>query len=253
MSTRVESVTLKLREMIIAHELPPGSRVPERDLAQAFGVSRTPVRVALGILEAEGLVAGEPNRGFVVCDFSIDDVLSAFDVRGALEGLAARSAVERGIPEDTIARLEACVAEGERLVATGLCGADDMRSWSLANDEFHRAIIEASKLGTLEKVHAYLSKMPLVAPVAILFTNDQQDDAQSRMQEAHTDHIHILDALRSGEGARAEYLMREHAHRSRDHLGRLLRSGRAAQSASDAPKPARRARRPRRTAGASTD
>lgn len=243
MSTRVESVTLKLREMIIAQELKPGSRVPERDLAQAFGVSRTPVRVALGILEAEGLVSGEANRGFVVCDFSIDDVLSAFDVRGALEGLAARAAVERGIQPDTIARLEACVAEGERLVAGGLCGADDMRSWSLANDDFHCAIIEAAGLGTLEKVHIYLSKMPLVAPVAILFTNDRHDDAQARMLEAHSDHVHILDALRHGEGARAEYLMREHAHRSRDHLGRLLRSGRRAPEADEPGEPVKRKRR----------
>ena len=111
MSTRVEAVTVKLREMIVAQELPAGSRVPERDLAEALGVSRTPVRVALGILEAEGLVSGVPNRGFVVSDFSIDDVLSAFDVRGALEGLAARSAVERGIDEETFERLYRIAAE----------------------------------------------------------------------------------------------------------------------------------------------
>jgi GntR family transcriptional regulator of vanillate catabolism len=250
MSTRVEAVTLKLREMIIARELPAGSRVPERDVAEALGVSRTPVRVALGILEAEGLVAGSPNRGFVVCDFSIDDVLSAFDVRGALEGLAARSAVERGISDATIERLEASVAEGEQLVARGLCGADDMRRWSLSNEAFHEAIITASGLGTLEKVHAFLSRMPLVAPVAILFTNDRQDDAQARMTEAHDDHVHILDALRRGEGARAEYLMREHAYRSREHLGRLLRSGRAAEPQQSAiPRKPRRARRQAATGG----
>lgn len=240
MSTRVEAVTLKLREMIVAQELPAGSRVPERDLAEAFGVSRTPVRVALGILEAEGLVAGEPNRGFVVCDFSVDDVLSAFDVRGALEGLAARTAVERGLGPDTLERLAACVAEGQDLVARGLCGADDMRRWSLANDAFHGAIIAAAGLGTLEKVHAFLSRMPLVAPVAILFTNDRQDDAQARMAEAHDDHVHILEALRRGEGARAENLMREHAYRSREHLGRLLRAGRSATPERAGPSPKRR-------------
>jgi GntR family transcriptional regulator of vanillate catabolism len=227
MSTRVEAVTLKLRQMIVARELAPGSRVPERDLADAFGVSRTPVRVALGILEAEGLVAGEANRGFVVSEFSIEDVLSAFDVRGALEGLAARTAVERGIGRDALDRLSECVAEGERLVANGLCGPDDMRRWSLANGTFHDTIIAAAGLGTLEKVYAFMTRMPLVAPVAILFTNDRQDDAQARMVEAHDDHVHILAALERGEGARAEYLMREHAYRSREQLGRLLRSGRS--------------------------
>jgi GntR family transcriptional regulator of vanillate catabolism len=228
MSTRVEAVTLKLREMIIAQELTPGSRVPERDLAEAFGVSRTPVRVALGILEAEGLVRGEANRGFVVCEFSIEDVLSAFDVRGVLEGLAARTAVERGIGGEALAALRACVAEGEALVASGLCGADDMRRWSRANDAFHGTILAAAQLSTLEKVHAFMSKMPLVAPVAILFTSDRHDDAHARMVDAHSDHVHILNALVRGQGARAEDLMREHAYRSREHLGRLLKSGRAA-------------------------
>jgi len=243
MSTRVEAVTVKLREMIVAQELPAGSRVPERDLAEALGVSRTPVRVALGILEAEGLVSGVPNRGFVVSDFSIDDVLSAFDVRGALEGLAARSAVERGIGEETFERLEQCVEDGRQLVAQGL-SEESMRRWSLVNEAFHDAIITASGLDVLEKVHAFLSRMPLVAPVAILFTNDHHDDAQARMVQAHDDHIHILDALRAGEGARVEHLMREHAHRSRQHLGRLLRSGRnAATGESVLPKKTRRAKK----------
>ncbi|USQ95447.1 GntR family transcriptional regulator [Caulobacter sp. RL271] len=231
MSTRVEAVTLKLREMIIARELQPGSRVPERDLAEAFGVSRTPVRVALSILEAEGLVTSEPNRGFVVNAFSIEDVLSAFDVRGALEGLAARTAVERGLGDDALATLRACVAEGEALVAGGLCGADDMRRWSASNDVFHSTIMNAAGLSTLLKVHAFLAKMPLVAPVAILFTNDRHDDAHARMVDAHTDHVHILNAVSRGQSARAEDLMREHIHRSRDHLSRLLTSGRAALSA----------------------
>lgn len=224
MSTRVEAVTLKLRDMIIAGELPAGSRVPERDLAEAFGVSRTPVRVALGILEAEGLVSGEPNRGFVVCEFSLEDVLSAFDVRGVLEGLAARAAVERGIDRAALDTLQACITEGEMLVASGLCGADDMRRWSLANDSFHGTIIRSAGLGTLEKVHAFMSRMPLAAPVAILFTSDQHDDAQARMVEAHGDHVHIFEALNRGQAARAEDLMREHAYRSREHLARLLPS-----------------------------
>jgi GntR family transcriptional regulator of vanillate catabolism len=135
MSTRVEAVTLQLREMIIAQELQPGSRVPERDLAEAFGVSRTPVRVALSILEAEGLVTSEPNRGFVVNGFSIEDVLSAFDVRGALEGLAARTAVERGLGDDALATLQACVAEGGRwwpaaCAGPTTCGAGRRRTTS---------------------------------------------------------------------------------------------------------------------------
>jgi GntR family transcriptional regulator of vanillate catabolism len=224
MSTRVEAVTLQLREMIVNRQLPPGSRVPERDIAATLGVSRTPVRVALGILEAEGLVRGEPNKGFVINDFSIEDVLSGFDVRGALEGLAVRTAVERGISQDALETLQRSVDEGTHLVATGLCDVDDMRRWSVANGDFHRAIIEAAGLRALDSVHAHMSRMPLVAPIAILFTNDERDDAYARMVDAHGDHVHILNAIQNGEASRAEFLMREHAHRSRDHLARLLKS-----------------------------
>lgn len=226
MSTRVETVTVTLREMIVSRKLAPGSRVPERDIAQLLGVSRTPVRVALGILESEGLVSGEPNCGFVVREFSIEDVLSALEVRGVLEGLAARTAVERGLARVALDTLEACVAEGELLVASGLCGPDDMRRWSLANAVFHGTIIEAAGSSALHKVHAFMSRMPLVAPLAILFTNDRRDDAHARMVEAHGDHLRILSALRRGEAARAEDLMREHAYRSREHVGHLLHAER---------------------------
>lgn len=224
MATRVEAVTVKLREMIVSRALALGSRVPERDLADMLGVSRTPVRVALGILEAEGLVTGTPNCGFIVQEFSVEDVLSAFDVRGALEGLAARTAIERGLGRDAIDQLRACIAEGDALVNSGLCEAEDMRRWSLTNQVFHNTIIQAAGLSTLGKVYDFMSRMPLVAPVAILFTTDRRDDALDRMIDAHSDHVHLLDAFQRGEAARAEYLMREHAYRSRDHLARVLRA-----------------------------
>ncbi len=223
--TRVEAVTVKIREMIVKGELEGGSRVPERDLAERLGVSRTPVRVALGILQAEGLVRGEPNCGFVVNTLSHEDILSAFDVRGALEGFAARTAVERGLGSDIVERLQSAVAEGERLVAIGACDAEGMRRWSLANGVFHGAIVEAAGLSALGKVYEFTTRMPLVAPVAILFTNDRRDDAYARMVDAHQDHVQVLKALLRGEGERVDYLMREHAYRSRERLSELLQRG----------------------------
>ena len=225
MSTLVETVTLRLRDMIVGGRLQPGTRVPERELAQTFGVSRTPVRLALGVLEAEGLVKGQRNRGFLVCEFSEEDILSAWEVRGALEGLAVRTAVERGIGRDAIDVLEECIAEGDRLIATKICDPDAMRCWSEANDKFHGAIVAASGLPALAKTHEFMSRMPLVAPIAILFTNNEHDDAYARMSEAHSDHVRLFDAITRNEGARAEHLMREHAYRSREHLARLLKAG----------------------------
>jgi GntR family transcriptional regulator of vanillate catabolism len=226
MPNLVEDVTLQLRDWIVSGELKPGSRIPERELAERLGVSRTPVKLALSNLEAEGLVSGATNRSYVVSAFNEEDILSAFEVRGALEGLAAKAATERGLSEEVLASLRACLAEGEALIRNGLCDAQDMRRWSASNGVFHDTVIGASSLPSLSKVHAFMSRMPLVAPIAILFTSDEQDGAQARMAEAHDDHVHIVDAMSRGQSARAEYLMREHAYRSREHLARLLREGR---------------------------
>lgn len=213
MATLVEVVTVRLREMIVSRELEPGARIQERNIAQMLGVSRTPVRLALGILEVEGLVEGEPNCGFVVSDFSLEDVRSAYAVRGALEGLAARVATERRT-DRLLDRLGAAVAEGEALLSDGTMDETQMRRWSEANHLFHDSLIEAADLPALRKTHGFLGRMPLAAPTAILFTRDYLDLALQKMREAHFQHLAVLEAVRDGEGARAEYMMREHAHQS---------------------------------------
>lgn len=224
-TTRVESVTAKLRDMIVSGALAIGARVPERDLAEIFGVSRTPVRVALGILEAEGFVRGEPNRGFVVCGFSIEDTLSAFDVRGALEGLAARTAAERGLGDQALASFGECIEEGRTIIADGRFSSEYLERWQRMNDRFHDTLSEAANLPTLEKVREFMLRMPRVVSVRALFTDDERDNAVLRLTHSQFDHERIFDAMRRGQGARAESLVREHAHMAREDLARLLRSG----------------------------
>ena len=113
--SRVESVTVRLRDMILQGQLLPGQRVPEVELASMLGVSRTPVRLALGILESEGLLDGAVNRGFRVRRFTAEDVLSSFDVKGVLEGLACRSLAERGLDDTEVQALEECLKIGASL------------------------------------------------------------------------------------------------------------------------------------------
>ena len=223
--TRVEGVTAKLREMIVSRELAPGSRVPERDLAETLGVSRTPVRVALGILAAEGLVRGEPNRGFVVCEFSIEHTLSTFDVRGALEGLAARTAAERGLDRDERESLQQCVSEGAEIISAGTYDAGDLHRWAQMNERFHRTIIRAARLSALDQVHEFMSRLPMVAPAALLFTNDERADAIVRIRFAQHDHEQILDALTKRQGRRVDGLVHEHTYMARQDLARLLSGG----------------------------
>jgi GntR family transcriptional regulator of vanillate catabolism len=87
---------LRLREMILAGELPGGARIAELTLVEKLGVSRTPIRAALMRLEQEGLLEALPNGGYAVRTFSERDVSDAIELRGTVEGLLARVAAERG-------------------------------------------------------------------------------------------------------------------------------------------------------------
>ena len=89
---------LRLREMILSGELPGGSRIAELNLVQKLGLSRTPIRGALQRLEQEGLLQALPNRGYAVRVFSEREIGEAIELRGMVEGFAARLAAERGAP-----------------------------------------------------------------------------------------------------------------------------------------------------------
>ena len=86
---------LRMRELLLRGEFRPGERIPEIPLAARLHVSRTPLRLVLHRLEEEGLVAARPTGGFVASEFSIRDIYDGIEIRGALEGLAAKLAAER--------------------------------------------------------------------------------------------------------------------------------------------------------------
>ena len=108
---------LRLREMILAGELPSGARIAELAIVEKLGVSRTPIRAALVRLEQEGLLQALPNGGFAVRTFSERDVSDAIEMRGTVEGLAARLAAERGAPGSR-------AGGSARLPGSDRCGAE---------------------------------------------------------------------------------------------------------------------------------
>ena len=223
--TNTEIVAQRLREMILGGELPAGKRVQERDIAETFGVSRTPVRVALGMLEADGLVEGHPNRGFTVCEFTVDDILSAYDVRAALEGLAIRTAMEEGhLAGRGLEVFEESIAECEDLLSGAGTSAEKLSRWTRANEKFHLNIIHAAHRSTLSKVYANISRMPLVSPATFLFTVKKDRDGLARMEEAHVQHKAIYGAVRKGQSSRAEGLMVEHGYTVRDRVREIFES-----------------------------
>jgi GntR family transcriptional regulator of vanillate catabolism len=231
----VERVTLQLRQMIMAGEFSPGSRVAEVPLAERLGVSRTPVRLALEVLEREGLVLGSPRRGFVVREITVNEITQAYDVRGALEGLAARRAIERGISAATRALLEECVAEGERLLVKGHFSEADTRLWSAMNARFHAAIVDASANKPLADAIAFNARLPMVAAGAIAFNSKTLDLAFLHMQINQGEHRDIVNAILAGQAVRAQALLEEHSYKSREHLKVILERVRGGDRTAEVP------------------
>lgn len=218
----MEAVTLSLRGLILNGELQPGERIQEVALAQKLGVSRTPVRLALGILEGEGLVVGAPNRGFAVRGFTIDEVLAGYDVRAVLDGLACRLIAEGGLQRSVASALDQSIEVGERLLSKATIDEMSAREWSAMNDRFHSIIIKAADSAPLAAAHALNAKLPLVGAGAIAFLGGEFELAYRSMRTAQAEHVRIVKCLKQGEAARAENLMREHAYESRDNLRVVL-------------------------------
>ncbi len=108
-ATHGRRAVIELREKIVSGELPGGMRLFEVSLAETLEISRTPVREALSRLAEEGLLDRLPNGGFVVRRFGYADVIDSIELRGVMEGTAARLAAERGASPEGLARLQEIV------------------------------------------------------------------------------------------------------------------------------------------------
>lgn len=222
--TRFEAVLLQMREMILMGELPPGSRVQEIALAERLNVSRTPVRLSLTVLEQEGLVRGEPNRGFTVREFTIQEVLSAYEVRSALEGFACKLIAERGLSAEAERELDDCIKEGEDLLAPGHFTPTAVRAWSEMNGRFHDTMTAATANIPLASALQLVNRHPLAAPNSMAFRTGNLERFFENMEQAQREHAAIVDALKKRQSTRAAALMTEHVYQSREIIGQELKS-----------------------------
>lgn len=224
MSSQTHQTTNELRRQILAAEIRPGERMLEIELSARLQVSRTPIRLALGELEKEGLLERLPTRGFRVRQFSIDEIANAIDVRGTLEGMAARLAAERGLAAATSARLQAAVDEGRTLL---VLAADrghviDAARWVPMNAQFHQTLVDAAFNAPLASALAHVSRTPMAGADALSLNGALPLLEFGFIERAQRDHEDILTALQAGEGTRAESLMRDHAYRSRNNKRELM-------------------------------
>lgn len=218
MASQIERVTTELRRRILSGKLPAGRRILEVQFATELSVSRTPLRLALGELEREGLLERLPTRGFQVRRFTLDEIAMAIDVRGTLEGMAARSVAETGASADALQALKACISEGRMLIdeAMGSNQPIDTMRWAMMNMRFHKVLVQASANAVLVSSLEHVEKTPMAGPGA-LGVSGQPLVEHAFLQRAQLDHEDIVRAIEGREGTRAEALMREHARRSRDN------------------------------------
>ncbi len=213
-----DQVVLRLREMILRGELPGGRRVAEIPIAEQLGVSRTPVREALRVLAQEGLLDIAGKRGYQVMEFGAKEIEDAVDLRGILEGTAARLVAEAGPGSELLRTLDDCLAAGEGIVGNRRYGVDDDIRWAEMNGRFHSAIVQACENRALQGALALNDKLPFASSQAVLGGEGHSADVAKRHREvmrlAQSDHRQIVSALRNRQGARIDALMREHARRA---------------------------------------
>ncbi|HXY04564.1 MAG TPA: GntR family transcriptional regulator [Terriglobales bacterium] len=206
---------VRIREMILHGELPPGERVREVELATKLGVSRTPVREALPILAQEGVLTQLDTRGFVVRAFTPQEIMDAIEVRGALEGLAARMLAEQGPSRRLIRSLHECLRDGDEIFAKGhLLLADEARYGEM-NRQFHSLIVEGSGSKVVAEAIERNGRIPFAAAHAIAFDKIDLPRMYDHLLYSHRQHHAIVQGLENGESSRVAALMIEHAHGAR--------------------------------------
>ncbi|UZH10013.1 GntR family transcriptional regulator [Halomonas sp. BDJS001] len=210
MSNNDKSVVSRLRKLISEGAYAPGERLGEVAVAEQLGVSRTPVRLAFRTLEQEGLLQQAGKRGFMVREFTQADVHCAVEVRGVLEGLAARHLAEQGLPPGVEKELN-FGSKGKKLIAKGYLVESDINQWSELNAHFHGIIIHSIGSGVVADAIARNNHLPFAAADSIIIDSDDLEREFKKLQLAQFHHELIFQSLKQGEGARAEMLMREHA------------------------------------------
>jgi DNA-binding GntR family transcriptional regulator len=193
----------RIRGLVLSGELAPGTRLGQVELAERFGISRTPVREALRRLAGEGLVDFHSNRGFRVADLGLDAVLRRLEVRAILEPGIARLAAQRRTGRN-VELLNGCIAREGR-ARSGIAAHD-------ASREFHVTLAHAS--GNEELVRVLESLWLVEVGRRLLSRRSAVSDWQSEDAEEHRA---IADAVAEGRAEDAESLMAKHVRGALRH------------------------------------
>lgn len=201
-----------IRQAIVEGRVLPGQRLKEEELAQQLGISRTPIREALLVLQTEGLLEAAPNRGATVRSYDVNDLEEMYELRALLEGHAARRAASRVTAE----QLDELRASCDRFAA--LLDGNDVPALVAENNVFHETILRAAASDRLSGMVRQVVALPLVYKSYVWYSPAQAS-------ASHHYHRQLVKALERADGERAELVMREHVFEARDVLVQHVNAG----------------------------
>jgi DNA-binding GntR family transcriptional regulator len=211
-----EDAAQTIRGMILLEKLPPGTALPERDLAEALGVSRTPMREAIRLLAGEGLVQYTASRRPYVADPSLEEICDYLRVQGALEALAGELACAHASDAELreIDRLNRAIAEAA-------ADEDDGRLAAFKADmEFHEAIVRAAGNDALIDTHQKYNARLWRAR----FMSSQR---KVSLDSTRAEHAAIVSALRARDGAAASAALKQHLKTAEANIAQAMAERRA--------------------------
>ena len=221
--------TLVLREMLLEGHFQPGERVREVPLAAELGVSRIPLRIVLERLAHEGLLLVGSKRGFEVQRFSTADIYEAIELRGLLEGMAARLAAERLEDPAEAAKLQSLHEELVVVVRRRKLTLKCLERYLDLNAQFHGEILRLSKCRMLDRAMEHVCSLPFASPSAFVRRQYIAPESWELFHIAVEQHSGMVEAIAGRDAVRAETLSREHARVARRNLESALRNGEIAE------------------------
>ena len=211
----------RLREMIMTGALREGDKINENELCASMGVSKTPLREALRVLNVEGLISLIPNRGSYVTRPTIEEIVEMFDVMSLLEGYCARAACAR-MSERDFMRIERLHARLEKHF-----DHRDQDAYIRVNNQYHSLVQELAGNRTLNQIVSGLRKK-------ILLYRFKSLNLPQRFENSIQEHRQLLEAFRQRDGRMAEALMQTHLRNQSLAMERLVETSRRENLQGDA-------------------
>jgi GntR family transcriptional regulator of vanillate catabolism len=203
---------ISIRELLLRGEFARGERISELPLVARLGMSRTPIRLALERLAHVGLLGVGATGGFTVREFTLVEALDAIEVRGVLEGTAARFAAERLADDAELETLRHYARQMEELEQLTI---DSFAQYMDMNEAFHSAIVDLAKSAIMRRDLDQLNSLPFASPSAMVFPTSILPKSNETLAIALEHHRGIVEAIGNRQGTRAESLAREHCYVAR--------------------------------------